>query len=305
MKKVPKSSKIYECKCCNYITVRESQFNRHILTAKHNYRTFRTEKVPINSDNKFRCECGKEYNARNSLWYHKKKCDFKHINEVNIENENETATDNDNKKHIIEKENEINYKEMFIEMMKQNQELQKSMQDMIPNIGNNNNNTITNNQFNLNLFLNENCKDALNITDFVRSLEVNINDLIQTGKLGYVDGISRIFVKALKDMDVTERPIHCTDIKRETVYIKDDNKWAKDNEDNLKLKKTIRNIENKNLKMLPKWQDENPDHRNLESNKSNEFMELSIIALGGDEDKDKSEHKIMKNILKEVVIDKK
>jgi len=89
------------------------------------------------------------------------------------------------------------------------------------------------------------------------------------------------------------------------VYIKDDNKWAKDNEDNLKLKKTIRNIENKNLKMLPKWQDENPDHRNLESNKSNEFMELSIIALGGDEDKDKSEHKIMKNILKEVVIDKK
>jgi hypothetical protein len=305
MKKVPKSSKVYECKCCNYITVRESQYNRHILTAKHKYRTLRTEKVPKSSEGSFTCECGKVYNARNSLWYHKKKCDFKHIDEAKIENENETDIDNDNKNNIIEKENEINYKDMFIEMMKQNQELHKTIHGMIPNIGNNNNNTITNNQFNLNLFLNEKCKDALNITDFVRSLEVNMNDLIQTGKLGYVDGISRIFVKALKDMDITERPIHCTDIKRETVYIKDDNKWEKDNEDNLKLKKTIRNIENKNLKMLPKWQEENPDYINMDSNKCNEFMELSIIALGGEDEKDKSEKKIVKNILKEVVIDKK
>jgi hypothetical protein len=309
MKKVPKSSKIYECKSCNYITVRESQFSRHILTAKHKNRTLRTEKVPKSSEGSFKCECGKEYNARNSLWYHKKKCDFNPENKINIDDNNENYIENDveddNKNDIIEQENEINYKDMFIEMMKQNQELHKTIHGMIPNIGNNNNNTITNNQFNLNLFLNEKCKDALNITDFVRSLEVNMNDLIQTGKLGYVDGISRIFVKALNDMDVTERPIHCTDIKRETVYIKDDNKWEKDNEDNLKLKKTIRNIENKNLKMLPKWQEENPDYINMESNKCNEFMELSIIALGGEDEKDKSEKKIMKNILKEVVIDKK
>jgi hypothetical protein len=132
-----------------------------------------------------------------------------------------------------------------------------------------------------------------------------MNDLIQTGKLGYVDGISRIFVKALKDMDVTERPIHCTDIKRETVYIKDDDKWEKDDEDKSKIKRTIRNIENKNLKMLPKWQEENPEYADMESQKSEEFMELSINALGGNNDKEVSEKKIMKNILKEVVLNKK
>jgi hypothetical protein len=153
--------------------------------------------------------------------------------------------------------------------------------------------------------LNEQCKDALNITDFMKSIQVNMNDLIQTGKLGYVDGMSRIFVNALKDMDVTERPIHCTDIKRETVYIKDQDKWEKDEDNKDKLKKTIRTIENKNLKMLPKWQEENPEHRNLESKKSNEFMELSITALGGQDDKEKSEKKIMKNILKEVILEKK
>jgi len=305
MKKVPKSSKIYECNFCNYITIRESQFARHVLTAKHKYRTLRTEKVPKSSNSSFRCECGKVYTARNSLWYHKKKCDYEPINEISVDNTNENNTINDNKIKKLEEENEISYKDMFLDMMKQNQELQKSMRDMIPNIGSNNNNTITNNQFNLQLFLNEKCKDALNITDFIRSLEVNMNDLIQTGKLGYVDGISRIFVKALKDMDVTERPIHCTDIKRETVYIKDDNKWEKEHEDNPKLKKTIRNIENKNLKMLPKWQEENPEHANMESKKCDEFMELSITALGGQEEKNKSEKKIMKNILKEVMIDKK
>jgi hypothetical protein len=211
----------------------------------------------------------------------------------------------------LKEENNIDYKDMFIQLMKQNQELQKSVvqqqetiNEMIPKIGNNNT-TTNNNQFNLQLFLNEQCKDALNITDFMNSIEVNMNDLVQTGKLGYVDGMSRIFVNALKDMDITERPIHCTDIKRETVYIKDQDKWEKDENDKQKIKKTIRNIENKNLQMLPKWQAENPEHRNLDSKKSNEFMELSITALGGEDEKDKSEKKIMKNILKEVIIDKK
>ena len=138
----------------------------------------------------------------------------------------------------------------------------------------------------------------------MHSLQLNMNDLIQTGKLGYVDGISRIFVKALKDMDVTERPIHCTDIKRETVYIKDQDKWEKDEDNKEKIKRTIRNIENKNLKMLPQWQEDNPDCMNMESKKSEEFMELSINALGGHDDKEVSQKKIMKNILKEVVIDK-
>ena len=207
-------------------------------------------------------------------------------------------------------------KSLIIKILKQNsdlihenKELHNTIKEIIPKIGNNNNNNTTtnnnNNQFNLQMFLNEDCKNAQNITDFMKSIQVNMNDLIQTGKLGYVEGMSRIFVKALNDMDVTERPIHCTDIKRETVYIKDQDKWAKDEDDKLKIKKTIQNIENKNIRMLPKWQDENPDCMDMESKKSEELTDLSIIVLGGHEEREKSEKKIVKNVLKEVILDKK
>ena len=274
--------------------------------------------MKINGNHKlvtlFSCVCGKIFKTNSGLWKHKQKCTH-----TSVENE---LSDLDKEIPIQENQmvsdNNVDYKDMFLEMMKQNQELQKTVveqqkqytetiNEIIPKIGNNNttNTTNNNNQFNLQFFLNEQCKDALNITDFMKSIQVNMNDLVQTGKLGYVDGMSRIFVNALKDMDVTERPIHCTDIKRETVYIKDQDKWEKDEDNKDKLKKTIRNIENKNLKMLPKWQEENPEHTNMDSKKSNEFMELSITALGGQDDKDKSEKKIMKNILKEVILEKK
>jgi hypothetical protein len=272
-----------------------------------------TNKMPKNAAAYICDKCGKQYTFHSGLSRHKQKCNVQKIEETNEQN---TETDNEipNQELELIDDNNVDYKDMFIQLMKQNQELQKTVveqqkqytetiNEMIPKIGNNN--TTNNNQFNLQLFLNEQCKDALNITDFMKSIEVNMNDLVQTGKLGYVDGMSRIFVNALKDMDITERPIHCTDIKRETVYIKDQDKWEKDENDKQKIKKTIRNIENKNLQMLPKWQAENPEHRNLDSKKSNEFMELSITALGGEDEKDKSEKKIMKNILKEVIIDKK
>ena len=310
-----KSSEKFEnfcCNICNYTTIRKSQYIRHLATRKHQILTNPNKKVPKSSI-AFICDCGKSYKHASSLSGHKKKCKRENSEKEIPIQENQLVGDNN-----------VDYKDMFIQLMKQNQELQKTVieqqktvveqqkqytetiNEMIPKIGNNNTTTNNNNQqFNLQFFLNEQCKDALNITDFMKSIEVNMNDLVQTGKLGYVDGMSRIFVNALKDMDITERPIHCTDIKRETLYIKDQDKWEKDENDKQKLKKTIRNIENKNLQMLPKWQEENPDHTNLESTKSNEFMELSITALGGQEEKEKSEKKIMKNILKEVIIDKK
>ena len=311
-KKTTKKTTIFTCEKCNFKCSKKQDYNRHILTRKHEMITNDYKKTPKNSK-LYNCECGKMYSHRQGLYAHKKKCTL-----VIENNCDEKINDEiDNNKLIIE-DNNVDYKEMFLEMMKQNQELQKTVveqqkqytetiNEIIPKIGNNNttNTTNNNNQFNLHFFLNEQCKDALNITDFMKSIQVNMNDLIQTGKLGYVDGMSRIFVNALKDMDVTERPIHCTDIKRETVYIKDQDKWEKDKDNKDKLKKTIRTIENKNLKMLPKWQEENPEHRNLESKKSNEFMELSITALGGQDDKEKSEKKIMKNILKEVILEKK
>ena len=293
----------YNCENCNFNSSNKKDYDKHLLTAKHQRIHENTKKTPKNPKNvlMYTCSnCKKSYKFHSGLWKHKQKCTHESLEKEMPSQELE-----------VKEENTIDYKDMFIQLMKQNQELQKSVvqqqetiNEMIPKIGNNNT-TTNNNQFNLHLFLNEQCKDALNITDFMKSIQVNMNDLVQTGKLGYVDGMSRIFVNALKDMDVTERPIHCTDIKRETVYIKDQDKWEKDEDNKDKLKKTIRTIENKNLKMLPKWQEENPEHRNLESKKSNEFMELSITALGGEDEKDKSEKKIMKNILKEVIIDKK
>ena len=299
-----KKSQIYVCNYCNYNCSRKHDYTKHITTRKH--------MMKINGNNKivtsFTCDCGKIFKTNSGLWKHTQKCTHRTVEQKISDSDKEIPI----QEHQIGNDNNTDYKDMFIQLMKQNQELQKTVveqqkqytetiNEMIPKIGNNNNN----NQFNLQLFLNEQCKDALNITDFMKSIEVNMNDLIQTGKLGYVDGMSRIFVNALKDMDVTERPFHCTDIKRETVYIKDQNKWEKDEDNKQKIKKTIRNIENKNLQMIPKWQEENPDHTNMDSNKSNEFMELSITALGGEDDKEKSEKKIMKNVLKEVILEKK
>ena len=313
---MPKNAEKFSCDKCNFRCSKQSNYDKHLLTTKHQILTNTYNKAPVKCLT-FECECGKRYKHRQSLYAHKKKCRYQ-----SLENETKnTGSDKEipSQELEVKEENTIDYKNMFIQLMKQNQELQttiieqqktvveqqkqytETINEMIPKIGNNNNN----NQFNLQLFLNEQCKDALNITDFMKSIEVNMNDLIQTGKLGYVDGMSRIFVNALKDMDVTERPFHCTDIKRETVYIKDQNKWEKDEDNKQKIKKTIRNIENKNLQMIPKWQEENPDHRNMDSKKSNEFMELSITALGGEEDKEKSEKKIMKNVLKEVILEKK
>ena len=302
----------YNCENCKFNSSNKKDYDKHLLTAKHQ-RIHENTKKPQKNVLMYTCSnCKKSYKFHSGLWKHKQKCTHESLEKEIYDGE--TDKERPSQELEVKEENTIDYKDMFIHLMKQNQELQKTLlqqqetiNEMIPKIGNNNNTTNNNNnqQFNLQLFLNEQCKDALNITDFMKSIEVNMNDLVQTGKLGYVDGMSRIFVNALKDMDITERPIHCTDIKRETVYIKDQNKWEKDENDKQKIKKTIRNIENKNLQMLPKWQEDNPEHTNMDSKKSNEFMELSITALGGEDEKEKSEKKIMKNVLKEVIIDKK
>jgi len=288
----------FNCSLCNFNTSRESQYQRHLLTAKHKILINTNDKVPKVPKNPkvYLCSCGKSYKHASSLSGHKRKCSFKEPTIKEPEKE------------------DIDYKEVILTLVKQNNELQQTIvgqqntiKEMIPKIGNtinNTTNTTNNNQFNLQMFLNEDCKNALNIKDFVNSLQLSIKDLTDTGKLGYVDGISRIFVNALNDMDITERPIHCTDIKRETVYIKDADKWEKEGSENLKLKKTIRDIENKNIKMIPKWKEENPECRIMDTRQADELMEISINALGGHEEKEKLEKKIVKNVLKEVMIDK-
>ena len=297
MEKVPKCSIKYECKICDYNTSRKSQYDRHLTTAKHQNRTNRTDKVPKSSDI-FECECGKIYKARNSLWYHKQRCQ---PNNIQITNTNESIVPTVNDSNLI------------VELLKQNKELHEMVIDLAKNSGNTTNNNITNNttnnnnRFNLNVFLNETCKDAMNLNDFIQSIELNVNDFINTGEVGYVKGISNIMVERILDMDPLVRPIHCTDLKRETVYVKDSDKWSKEDENKTHLRKAVRIVADKNQAQVHPWIEQNPNYEILDTPECDKYFEYTKASLGGygrEEDR-KFENKIINNILKETVIDKK
>jgi hypothetical protein len=255
----------------------------------------------VKNSPKFKCECGKEYNHRQSLSVHKKKCIID-----NNKEEKEDFEYNITPELIIEiiKQNQ--------ELQKQNNELQKQMFEVIKNGTNNNNNTNNNNTnnshnktFNLQFFLNETCKDAMNIMDFVDSIKIQLSDLEKVGKNGFVEGISNIIVKNLNSLDETKRPVHCTDSKREVMYVKDENKWEKENETNVKLRKAIKNVAHKNSKMLSEYRKKHPDCLKSTSKVSDQYNKLVFEALGGKGDNDsEKEDKIIKNIAKEVTINK-
>jgi hypothetical protein len=239
---------------------------------------------------------------------------------------NEESTSQQNQQQlpsnpVIETKNNDITTDIVMELLKQNKEIQnslveqnKELQNTLLEISKQNKvinttttNNITNNQFNLNVFLNEECKNALNIEDFIDSLKLTVNDIEETGKLGYTQGLTRIFVKALKDLDVNMRPFHCTDIKRETVYIKDQDTWEKENAEKTKLRNVLKQIARKNLKMLPEWQEKNPDFRYLDTPENEKFMQISISSLGSEyeDEQEKMDDKIIRNVLKEVVLEKK
>ena len=290
MKKMPKNAEIFECLSCDFKCIKKSNYEAHLLTAKHKNRTNLNEKMPKNAEIFVCLNCEKVYNMRNSLWYHKKKC---------LKKEDTEIVHNDKNHDLIEY------------LMKENAEMKQLVIDVCQkiqpttNVINNTNNTNNNKTFNLNLFLNEECKDAMNIMDFVDSLKIQLSDLENVGKLGFVDGISNIIVKNLKALDVNKRPVHCSDKKREIMYIKDEDKWEKENEDKNKLRKAIKHIAHKNTKMLPQFKAKYPDCIRSESNKSDQYNKLIIESMGGYGDNDKEkENKIMKKIAKEVIIDK-
>ena len=295
MKKVPKSSDFFVCENCDYTTCRQSQYNRHILTSKHINRTKLNILVP-KSSKQFICNtCNKIYKARSSLWYHEQKC---------VKKEDTEIVNNDKNNDLIEyliKEN-AEMKQLVIDVC---QKIQPTT-NVINNTNNTNNTNNNNNKiFNLNVFLNEECKDAMNIMDFVDSLKIQLSDLENVGKLGFVDGISNIIVKNLKALDVNKRPVHCSDKKREVMYIKDEDKWEKENEDKNKLRKAIKHIAHKNTRMLPQFKAKYPDCIHSVSNKSDQYNKIIIESMGGHGDNDKEkENKIMKKIAKEVIIEK-
>ena len=311
---VPESSDNFVCEKCNYITSRKSQFERHISTYKHKNTTNTTNLVQKSSNN-FVCECGKEYKHHSSLWNHKKKCnsnlDTDFPNDDNsIINDNTLLTN-----LVIEVvKNNNNLQKQCVELQKQNQEFQQKMvesfNEVIKNGTTNNNNTINtinshNKTFNLQVFLNETCKDAMNIMDFVNSLKIELSDLENVGELGYVNGISSIIVKNLNLLDETKRPVHCTDTKREVMYVKDDNKWEKDNENKSQMRKVIKHATHKNSKLLKEYKAKYPGCEKIESKYSYAYDKLIVETFGGKgDDEIGKENKIIRNIAKNVTISK-
>ena len=285
-----KSSAIFYCKKCDYNTSRKCQWDRHVLTLKHLKDDAELHLCGVKgseSSDAFVCICGGKYKYRQGLWKHKKNCKIEDANNNNI---------------ICKEDDEM--KNLIMEVLHENKELRKIISDMIPKIGNTTTNS-NNKTFNLQVFLNETCKDAMNIMDFVESIKLQLEDLEAVGKLGYINGISNIILKNLKELDVTQRPVHCSDSKREILYVKDQDKWEKEDETNAKLRRAIRKVAFKNTKLIRDWRDIHPDYCNSFSKTSDTYNEIMMEAMGGRTyETTDTEAKIIKNIAKHVVIDK-
>jgi hypothetical protein len=308
IEKTQKNPDKYICEICDFKSSHKNDYSKHLLTPKHKKMSFGHEmeingnkKTQKNPD-KYCCEkCNKVYSTNSGLWKHNKIC-------VTIDNDSEEINTEDLNNQITP--------ELIMSVLQQNKELQKmlieqgktimelSKNSSNTNISNNNINS-HNKTFNLQFFLNETCKDAMNIMDFVDSIKLQLCDLENVGKLGFVEGISKIIVSNLNSLDETKRPVHCTDTKREIMYVKDEDKWEKENETKQKMRKVIKHVTHKNSKLLKEFKTKYPGCEKSESKFSTTYDKLIIEAMGGKGDNDlEKEDKIIKNIAKNVTIDK-
>ena len=305
-----KIDKMFLCSFCDYKTSKRFNYTKHLLTPKHIKNINSLQKVANDSnENKYKCDCGNNYKYRQGLFNHKKNCSFKYSSNFLDINKKE-----DGKVFILEliKQNQ-EFKELLIQQSKQLQEQNKEHNELINkfiereptqiiNTTNNNNN---NQSFNLNFFLNETCKDAMNVKEFLENLNPTIDDLENVGEKGFVKGISEIILKSLRGMEVNKRPIHCTDIKREIVYLKEDDKWNKDDTNNSKMKDLIRRVENKNFNNIYHWQQLNPNVRVLDSPEYNKQVLLMDKSGEAVNNEDRVRGKVLKELLKEIYINGK
>ena len=322
-----KSSGNFCCEYCDYVTSRKSQYDRHLATDKHKMvvNTLNATNLEKKSSTIFKCICGKNYRYDSGYYRHKKNCEM-----INAEDENEKEKEKELAKELekekelakqLEKEKDLAFelelerdkgsaeKELLVTFMK---EMKETMIEMFKHLQPNNttmshsHNNSHNKTFNLQFFLNEQCKDALNINEFVGSIKIHLSDLENTGRLGYVEGISRIIINNLKDLDTHMRPIHCSDLKREVLYIKSDDKWTKDDDNNEQIRNAIRQVANKNIRQIPIWTSKYPECKDSTSKQNDQYLKIVSNAMSGitSEEQAKNVTQIIRNLAKEVVIDK-
>lgn len=297
--KMPKSTEIFYCEYCNFSSSKKSNYIKHISTRKHKNASNETILKQKNAENNnCICDlCNEIFNSRTSLWRHRKKCkeNLKKNGELN------------NSSELLEiiKQN-TDFKELIIEQNKLIQEQSKSILELSSkNVSTTMNNCINNNQkFNLNFFLNTTCKNAMNMSDFIENLEIDLEDIENIGKNGYVNGMVDMIVSRIKELDITQRPLHCTDLKRETMYIKDNNEWSKDT-DNEKLHNMINYVAQRNYAFMPKWKEKNPECLNIDNPKFDFCIVMMQNILGdvGDE-QIKLDNKVIKRLSKHIFLDK-
>ena len=315
-KKTHKNAYTYHCELCDFDTCNSTDYTRHVATLKHKKHVNGSKMVPNDilkthqNAKPFTCSCGKKYSHDSGYYRHKKTCTKSHsIDDTTTTN---FALDKEFVMMVLKQNSEI--LKVNQEVVKENHELKTMMmttQNQIMEVlktgtHNTTNNTNSHNKtFNLQFFLNETCKNAMNIMDFVDSLKLQLVDLERMGEIGFVNGMSNIIIKNLQSMDVTERPVHCTDQKREVIYVKDAGKWDKEEESKPKLRKAIKHIAHKNAKLISEFKTKYPDYNTCASTISTQYNTMVIEAMGGIGCNDaNNENKIIKRISKEIMVDK-
>ena len=301
---------VFSCISCGFESRNKTDYDRHMMTSKHIKVTKGDTLGDAKNAKEYICpKCDKVYHSRNGLWKHKTTCNISNdinnqVDSPNISEEILLSILNQNKElHqlIIQQNNKT------LELETQLKCITNNTNNTINTINNNNNttNNTTNNHFNLQIYLNETCKDAINLTDFVNSLQVKLKDLEETARLGHSEGVSRIFINGLNELEVNKRPIHCSDAKRETLYIKNQNEWTKDT-DKVFLTNAIKAVSKKNIQQIFEWQKAYPEYNDPSSRQNDKYLKMLCNAMNGstDNEQEKNMEKIIRNITKEVIIDK-
>jgi hypothetical protein len=301
----------YACDSCNYKCSKYSDYVKHIGTRKHKMATMEILEIPNHQTHHICCTCDKIFKTYSGLWKHSHKC----LPPPKQPDQPPKSSTEDMQMNIIlelVKQNQ-EFKDLLILQSNQMMEQNKTMIEVAKNsqVNNTINNTNTSNShnktFNLQFFLNETCKDAMNMKDFIKSLELSLPELENMGELGFAEGMSRVFVSRLNSLDVTKRPIHCSDVKREIIHIKDDNKWERDNANLDRLRKIIKQLTHKNILRVDDWKKANPGCTEYNSRKNDQYLKLNMEAIGPvDEAEEKRDFgKIIRRVAESTAIDKK